>query len=341
MPGWSNERKRAVRRNNGKEGAGIGMSTQAEAVDVSVVMLTYFHEDYIAQALDSVLSQETTLRYEIIIGDDASGDRTPDIIREYAARCPDIIRPVLRTKNLGANRNGWDAGRRARGKYIAYLEGDDYWLDPRKLQKQWEFLEVHPEYSACCGKCLIVDENGQPDYTRTPQFAWSKKVFTLEDLVDSWDIPGQAGTMMYRNAYRGDDTIGYKAHRNVGDKTTALLLLTMGPIYCSNEILTCYRYVNRKGKHNYFSQHYANPYRNYDMFMYPVRLETWARKNGVPLRRDQHFGKRIGYRFCRFVEECVRDPSPTRLKYLAEMVSQSHEKGKYCWYILKTLIEME
>lgn len=77
------------------------------------------------------------------------------------------------------------------------------------------------------------------------------------------------------------------------------------------------------------------------MFMYPVRLETWARKNGVPLRRNQHFGKRIGYRFCRFVEECVKDPSPTRLKYLAEMVTQSHEKGKYCWYILKTLIEME
>lgn len=314
-----------------------------EQIDVSVMMLTYFHEDYVAQALDSILSQETTLRYEILIGDDASGDRTPDIIREYAARYPDIIRPVLRGKNLGATRNGWDIRRRARGKYIASLEGDDYWLDPRKMQKQWEFLEAHPEYSACCGKCLVIDENGQPDYTRTPQFTWSKKEYTLADLVDVWDIPGQVGTMM-RRVYKDDDvddTIRYKAHRNVGDRTLYLLQLLKGPIYCSNEILSCYRFVNQKGKHNHYSLHYANPYRHYDMFMYPVRLESWARKNGIPLRRDQHLGKRIGIRFCHFVEECVREPSFTRLKYLAEMVAKSHEKGKYCWYILKTLIEME
>jgi len=312
-----------------------------EQIDVSVIMLTYFHEDYIAQALDSVLAQETTVRYEILIGDDASQDRTPEIVREYAARYPDIIRPVLRTENLGGTRNSWDMRHRAKGKYLAFLEGDDYWLDHHKMQKQWEFLETHPEYSGCCGKCLIVDENGQPDYTRTPQFVWNKKIFTLDDLIDSWDIPGHAGTLMERNSYQGDDTIFYQAHRNVGDKTTFLFLLTMGPIYCSNEILSCYRYVNQKNKHNHFSLHYANPYRNYDMFMYPVRLETWARKNGIPLRRDQHFGKRIGYRFCRFVEETVKDPSPTRLKYLAEMVTQSHEKAKYCWYTLKTLIEME
>ena len=108
-----------------------------------------------------------------------------------------------------------------------------------------------------------MDENNQPDYTRTPQFVWNKKEFTLDDLVDSWDIPGQMGTFMYRNAYTGDDTIGCTAHRNVGDKTTVLLLLTMGPIYCSNEILSCYRFVNQKNKHNFFSIHYANPYRNY------------------------------------------------------------------------------
>lgn len=312
-----------------------------EPIDVSVVMLAYFHEDYIAQALDSVLSQETDLRYEILIGDDASRDRTPEIIREYASRYPEIIRPVLRTENVGANRNGWDLGQRVRGKYTAFLEGDDFWVDPLKMQKQWAFLEEHPEYSGCCGKCLIVDENNQPDYTRTPQFVWNKKEFTLDDLVDSWDMPGQMGTFMYRNAFQGDDTIIYKAHRNVGDKTTALFLLTMGPIYCSNEILSCYRFVNQKSKHNFFSLHYANPYRNYDMFMYPCRLETWARKNGVPLRQDQHFGKRIGYRFCRFVEECLKDPSPKRLGYLWEMVAKSHEPAKYCWYILKTLIEWE
>lgn len=310
-----------------------------KTVDVSVVILSYFHESYIAQALDSVLAQETTLKYEILVGDDASQDRTPEIIREYAVRYPDIIFPTLRKENVGANHNGADLLERARGKYIAVLEGDDFWLDPHKLQKQWEFLESHPEYSACCGKCLVVDESGRPDYTQTPHFVWNKKVFTLDDLVESWNVPGQAGTMMYRRVTDVDPALNH-IHRNVGDKTSVLVLLSKGPIYCSNEVLSAYRRVDKSGKHNWFSIHHSNPYRNYDMFMYPCKLETWARKHmGLP--RDKHFGKRSEYRFCRFVEELVREPSWTRIKYLAEMVAGSHQPVRYSWTILKALIEME
>ena len=124
------------------------MISEQYTVDVTVQVLTYFHENYVAQCLDSILAQETELRYEVLVGDDASGDRTPEIIREYAARYPDIIFPTLREENVGANQNGTDLIEHARGKYIAVLEGDDFWLDPHKLQKQWEFLEAHPEYSA-------------------------------------------------------------------------------------------------------------------------------------------------------------------------------------------------
>lgn len=308
-------------------------------IDISVIILSYFHEAYIAQALDSVLSQETSLRYEILVGDDASQDQTQEIIQEYADRYSDIVFPTLRKENVGANQNGTELLERARGKYIAILEGDDFWLDPHKLQKQWEFLESYPEYSACCGKCLIVDENGQPDYTQVPHFVWNKKVFTLDDLIESWNVPGQAGTMMYRHFPDSDPDLSC-AHRNVGDKTNVLFLLSKGPIYCSNEVLSAYRRVDKSGKHNWFSIHHSNPYRNYDMFMYPCKLETWARKH-MDLSRDKHFGKRSEYRFCRFVEELVRAPSWTRVKYLAEMVAGSHQPAKYSWIILKALIEME
>ncbi len=115
-------------------------------IEVSVIVATYFHEKYIAQALDSILMQETTFRYEIIVGDDASGDRMPEIVREYAEKHPDIIVPVLRKENIGANKNGDDLSRRAKGRYLANLEGDDYWIDLDKLQKQWEFLENNKEY---------------------------------------------------------------------------------------------------------------------------------------------------------------------------------------------------
>lgn len=309
-------------------------------VDISVTVLTYFHEKYIAQCLDSILAQETDLSYEILIGDDASQDRTPEIIRDYAARYPEKIRAFLRTKNVGATRNGMGLITNARGKYIASLEGDDYWVNKQKLQRQWDFLEQHPDYSGCCGRCVMIDENGQADYTRSPRFVVNRKVSTLEDYVDTWKVPGQAGTLMYRNIPERRLPIFYQAHRTVGDKTLFLVLLSKGPIYCDTEILSCYRYVDNPSKRNWFSTHYANPYRNYDMFMYPCRLETWAREN-IGLPAGKHLGKQSEYRFCRFMEELVREPSFKRLRCLAEMVWNSRQPAKYSWIFLRTLIEME
>lgn len=320
------------------------MTSKDKQVDISIIIATYFHESYIEQALNSILSQETALQFEVLIGDDASSDRTPEILRRYAVQYPDVIRLVLREKNVGANRNGCDLRRRAKGNYLAFLGGDDFWLDPQKLQKQWTFLESNPEYVGCCGKSLIVDENSQCDYTQAPHFVWNKKVFTLKDLIDSWNIPGQTSTLMARNIFRGIDpknyAISYLAHPQVGDKTLMLLLLAHGPIYCSNEILSSYRRVVKKDAYNWFSIHYRNPYRNYDMFMYPCRLETWARKN-LQLPKRCHLGKRDEYRFCRYIEECVKEPSLKRLKYAAEMILQSHQPIKYAGVLIKALIQLE
>ena len=309
-------------------------------VDVSILMLTYYHEKYVAQAIESVLMQRTpNLRYELLIADDASGDRTQEIIREYAARYPDIIKPILRTENVGATNNGSSATRQARGKYKAYLEGDDFWIDPDKLQKQFDFLEAHPEFSACCGKCIIVDENGVPDYTQAPQFVDNRKVFTLEDHLKNWQLAGHVGTVMQRIYREGPDySSAFKTHRTVGDKTNVLLTLMHGPIYCSNEILSAYRKVNRRDAHNHFSQHYANQYRDYDLFAYPCRLEHWAKKN---LGIKAHLGPRRDYRFCRFVRQSAKTPSWKRAKCIAEMIVISHQPMKYLWLALKTLIEME
>lgn len=317
---------------------------EKQQMDISIIVFSYCHEKYISRALDSILNQETSLNYEVIAGDDASGDKTPEIIQDYAERFPYIIKPVLRPKNVGATYNGWDLYRRAKGKYIAILEGDDFWLDKYKLQKQFDFLESHPEYIGHCSKCLIVDERGQPDYERSCHIAWNKKVFTLNDLIESWQVPGQAATMMYKNIFRDlepkEYDILYRAHPVVGDKTIVLLLLSQGSFFCSNEILSAYRFIDKNGENNWFSIHHANPYRNYDMFMYPCRLETWARKN-MKLPHNKHFGKRNSYRFARFVEECVKKPERKKFQYLFEMIIHSHQPLKYSWYVLKALIEME
>lgn len=314
------------------------------SVQISIILLSYCHEKYIRQALESILNQETGLRYEVLVGDDASQDKTRDIIQEYVLRYPNVVRPVFREKNVGVSYSLFDLLYRAQGKYIAILEGDDFWLDKQKIQKQFDFLESHPEYVGCCSKCLVVDENSNPDYERSCHITWNKKDFTLGDLVESWQMPGQLGTMMLQNIFSGKDpeayNVLYESHPMVCDKTILLLALLRGSFYCSNEVLSAYRFVDKKGENNWFSIHHANPYRNYDMFMYPCKLEEWARKN-MNLPHNKHFGKRNPYRFARFVEECVRKPERKKFQYLLEMITHSHQPMKYSWYVLKALIEME
>ena len=119
-------------------------------VFLSVWMITYNHENYLSQALDSVLMQQTTFPIEIIIGEDCSTDKTREILKEYEQNYPEIIHAIYHDVNVGARRNAYEFTlNQCKGKYIACLEGDDYWTDPLKLQKQVDFLETNPEYSIC------------------------------------------------------------------------------------------------------------------------------------------------------------------------------------------------
>ena len=119
---------------------------------VSVLCAAYNHEEYLRQTLDSFLNQKTDFPFEVLVNDDASTDSTGDIIREYAAKYPDVIRPFYQKENLYSRRiNLYDVVffPACRGEYIAVCEGDDYWNDPEKLQLQVNWLDTHPEYSAC------------------------------------------------------------------------------------------------------------------------------------------------------------------------------------------------
>ena len=118
---------------------------------VSICCITYNHEKYIADAIESFLIQETDFPFEILIHDDASTDRTANIVREYEDRYPNLIKPIYQTENQYSQgkRVGLFNTNRAEGKYIAFCEGDDYWTDSHKLKIQFEFLEANPEYSFC------------------------------------------------------------------------------------------------------------------------------------------------------------------------------------------------
>lgn len=131
------------------------MSTQPL---VSVRLVTYNHEKWIAQCLEGIMMQRTDFPFEVIVGEDCSTDRTREIVLAYAERYPEKIRVLPSEANLGAMPNSYRVQQACRGKYHAMIEGDDYWIDPLKLQKQVDFMEAHPDVSLCFHNALILNE---------------------------------------------------------------------------------------------------------------------------------------------------------------------------------------
>ena len=150
---------------------------------VSVLIIAYMHEKFIAQAIDSVLTQETDFPFEVVIAEDNSPDNTRKIIEGYEQRHPDKVRLLAREQNLGMLRNWVDAYGTCRGKYIAALEGDDYWTSPRKLQMQVDALDTHPDWVICFHnvRCFYEDGSQEPFLKYSSGF---REVHTLDDLLD-------------------------------------------------------------------------------------------------------------------------------------------------------------
>ncbi len=210
---------------------------------VSVIMITYNEKEYISQALDSVLSQKVDFPYEILIGDDASTDGTQVILKKYAEKYRKKIRLFVRTKNLGPSRNAYELLIRAKGKYTATCEGDDYWIDPLKLQKQVDILEENPSLVGCAHKFTIVDESGKTIEGKSLPWVHAKKVFRLNDFKGIY-MPGQPSTFMRRNLvtqYHEDISVMYKIDGFVSDRTLMMLSLFHGNYTCLDDTMSCYR----------------------------------------------------------------------------------------------------
>lgn len=158
----------------------------------SVAIITYNQEKYISQTLDSILQQRHSFKYEIVIGDDCSTDETQKIIKEYAEKYPEVIKPIFNNPNLGIIKNYFNVINHCSGKYIMECAGDDYWL-PGKVQTQIDFMEHNPEVGMCYGYAKKWVESKQ---------CFSKKYFgskkeTMDELLEGNDIP--APTVCFRN----------------------------------------------------------------------------------------------------------------------------------------------
>ena len=250
----------------------------SEKIMLTVGMLTYNQKKYVRRALDGIIEQKTTFKFNVVIGDDCSMDGTQDVLIEYKNKYPEMFHLILREQNIGVMKNNFDIKRYANGKYFASIEGDDYWTDPYKLQKQVDFLENNKEYIACSHKCIFVDSDNNPiKNIAINGYYFNDRVYEIKDFERGF-LPGQTATMVYRNIYldtERDYSVLYKASPKIGDKTVILLLLSYGKIYNMDEVMSCYRYIIQENGNNVSSLYIGNNNRD-ELFEYLCYLEKYS-----------------------------------------------------------------
>jgi glycosyltransferase involved in cell wall biosynthesis len=207
---------------------------------VSVAMITYNHEQFIGQAVESVLMQETAFVVELVIGEDCSTDGTRRIVQAYAAKYPNAIRALLAKKNLGMARN-YEAVRQAcRGKYIAWLEGDDYWRTPQKLQKQVTLMEANPHYSMCGTKTQFVvsSSDGAEKDIGALEPAVLKPEYELPDFLTRY-LMHTSSMLLRRELVQFPDWL--KDLVMLRDTCVFALYAEKGPVGYLREVMSCWR----------------------------------------------------------------------------------------------------
>lgn len=207
---------------------------------VDVFMPTYNHGSYLAQAIESVLAQKTNFAYRLNIADDCSTDGAQALIKQYAQQNADRIRAIVSPHHLGVlhpDRVSTKVLQSCTGQYVAILEGDDYWTDPNKLQKQVDFLESNPDFAICFHDVKTVNETGaeQPHSVLPPQ---PKQVLTIEDLLDGNFIP--TCSVMFRHGLIKEFPDWFTNLR-IGDWVLHVMNAQHGKIRYLKEVMAVYR----------------------------------------------------------------------------------------------------
>lgn len=220
---------------------------------VSIACITYNHEKYIAQAIESFLMQKTSFSYEILIHDDASTDSTQSIIRKYEKDNSTVIRAVYQTENQNSQGKSSFVPlfQMAKGKYIAICEGDDYWTDENKLALQVEIMESHPECSGCCHNTRAVNEQGCPHEGDMQLIHYKSEDIILDKTYLNANCRFcRTPSLMIRTSVMPrtkSDWENYSACRANGDMKWSAIIAATGNMYFLARTLADYRYVLTTG----------------------------------------------------------------------------------------------
>ena len=296
---------------------------------VSVWMITYNQEQYIAQALESVLMQKTDFAFEVVIGEDSSPDTTREICLKYKGKFPDKIRLVLHDKNIGLVANFWETLKECRGKYIAQLEGDDYWSDPQKLQKQVDLLEANPNHSFCYHRFDIVDDTGK--VLVEPKLILDGKDLpadlTTQSIIDAKWSPVQTLTLLFRcKAFSEMPSWIYKMP--IFDWPLHFYLSRTGTGVLLNQNMACYR-SHAAGVWS-GQDHIRNALRYY--YFYKSILEAH------PGEYDSYMLPRIRFHTREMLEECLPTNNPKTVLHRLGLYLRHHLPGHVDWPFVGSMV---
>lgn len=238
---------------------------------LSVCFITYNHEKYIRQALDSVLLQQVNFSMEVVIGNDCSTDGTTLIVQEYLEKYPDRIRLNPIESNIGMTANWLSTIQACKGKYIAMLEGDDYWTDVHKLQKQVDFLEKNPHYSFIAHDLDVIEEEGVLAQDSLLHFEENCEL-TITDCLTK-QIFLQTATLVFRKGMLNPFPNWADKRVKSIDVLLYLMLSSQAPFYYLAEKMSVYRlhqagisHVNWVTKQNQFELDMIFIYENFNHF---------------------------------------------------------------------------
>lgn len=229
------------------------MSEDSRPIMVSIQCLVYNHEPYIRQCLDGFVAQKTNFRFEAIVHDDASTDGSAGIIKEYAEKYPDIIKPVLESENQYKKHDGSlrkIVMEHLKGKYIALCEGDDYWIDPMKLQKQVNYMEAHPECTLYVSNGVGYYEKEKKSVRLNPIQTKESKYLTMSEVLREKGGLIPTASMCFRREMMETEP-EWCLNAPVGDRPLRMWCAIHGKIYYDVTPMVVYR----KSSIGSFTQH--------------------------------------------------------------------------------------
>ena len=232
-------------------GKKVKMPNQGEPL-VSVKVVTYNHAAYISRCIESILMQKTTFPFELVIGEDCSTDGTREIVLEYAQRYPDIIRVVTSESNVGMRANSARILPICQGEYIAFCDGDDYWIDPLKLQKQYEAIVKYNAVLVTHSTLMVFYENKKMSGESKMRRAKNKSGFLDLDDIISHRTPFQTSSIFLRSEIIKKLPDWY-FQLAIGDYPLKVISAQLGKIYYIDEIMSVYQ----KGVSGSFTNRYS------------------------------------------------------------------------------------